>query len=313
MTAGLRYEHIQSNASGRLGFKNQQEDLIGDISRSRSFILAGIGAEYHVTPQTEFYSNIAQAYRPVLFGDLTPPATTDVIDQQLKDAKGFNFDLGYRGKVGKYLNFDVDYYYLGYDNRIGTITRENENKVRYQYRTNVGNSISKGFEGYLEFDPLAAFAKNPRLGNLSLFTSVAHIDAEYQDFKTTSVVNGQVVEGSLKGKRVENAPRKINRYGVTYANRGVSATWQMSDIGKAYADASNTELPNAAATTGLIPGYRVQDLSASVKFLKHYNLKAGVNNLTDEKYFTRRAGGYPGPGILPADGRTYYISGGIKF
>ncbi len=39
----------------------------------------------------------------------------------------------------------------------------------------------------------------------------------------------------------------------------------------------------------------------------------GINNLTDERYFTRRAGGYPGPGILPADGRTFYVSAGIKF
>ena len=87
----------------------------------------------------------------------------------------------------------------------------------------------------------------------------------------------------------------------------------MSDIGKAYSDALNTETPNAAATTGVIPAYKVQDLSANFKFLKHYNLKAGVNNLTDERYFTRRAGGYPGPGLLPADGRTFYVSAGVKF
>jgi Fe(3+) dicitrate transport protein len=38
-----------------------------------------------------------------------------------------------------------------------------------------------------------------------------------------------------------------------------------------------------------------------------------VNNLSDERYFTRRAGGYPGPGILPADGRNVYFSVGVKF
>lgn len=146
-----------------------------------------------------------------------------------------------------------------------------------------------------------------------MFASVAFIDATYRDFKTTSVVNGQIVEGNLSGKSVENAPRKINRFGVTYNKKGFSITWQMSDIGKAYADASNTETANAAATTGVIPAYTVQDLSASFKFLKHYNLKTGINNLTDERYFTRRAGGYPGPGILPADGRTFYLSAGIKF
>jgi Fe(3+) dicitrate transport protein len=37
---------------------------------------------------TNVYANITQAFRPVLFSDLTPPAVTDVIDPNLKDASG---------------------------------------------------------------------------------------------------------------------------------------------------------------------------------------------------------------------------------
>ncbi|MCP9747220.1 TonB-dependent receptor [Lacihabitans sp. CS3-21] len=313
MTAGARLENINSIMQGRFSLSNGQANNLTPITRERSFLLFGGGAEYHLTSQTEFYSNISQAYRPVLISDLTPPATTDVIDENLQDARGYNFDFGYRGKVGNYLNFDIDYFYVNYNNRIGTITQTNASNQRYQFRTNLGRSISQGFEGYVEFDPVTAFFKTSKIGYVSIFTSLAYIDATYRDFKTTSVVNGQVVEGNLSGKRVENAPRKINRFGITYNKKGFSMTWQMSDIGKAYADASNTETANSAATTGLIPAYSVQDLSASFKFLKHYNVKAGVNNLTDERYFTRRAGGYPGPGILPADGRTFYLSAGIKF
>ncbi|MEN9348957.1 MAG: hypothetical protein RLZZ77_2468, partial [Bacteroidota bacterium] len=29
-----------------------------------------------------------------------------------------------------------------------------------------------------------------------------------------------------------------------------------------------------------------------------------LNNVFDTKYATRRAGGYPGPGLLPGQGRT---------
>ena len=43
------------------------------------------------------------------------------------------------------------------------------------------------------------------------------------------------------------------------------------------------------------------------------NIKAGINNFNDTRYFTRRAGGYPGPGALPADGRNFFISIGAKF
>ena len=313
ITTGARIENISSTMQGRFNIVNGQPTNLSPLSRSRTFALFGAGAEYHLTKQSELYTNISQAYRPVLISDLTPPATTDVIDENLQDAKGFNFDFGYRGKINNFFNFDVDYFFLNYDNRIGTISQINSSGQRFQYRTNLGQSVSQGFEGYLEFDPIAAFAPKTKLGSLSIFASLAFIDATYRDFKTTSVTNGQIIEGNLTGKRVENAPKKINRFGITYTKKGFSVTWQMSDIGKAYSDALNTETPNLAATTGVIPAYQVQDLSSNFKFLKHYILKAGVNNLTDERYFTRRSGGYPGPGLLPADGRTFYISAGVKF
>ncbi len=313
-TAGARFENVSTTADGRLSYKTDgSENRVSDLSRSRNFVIFGGGLEFHPTKQSEIYANLSQAYRPVLYSDLTPPSTTDVIDPNLKDAKGYNFDLGYRGKVGSWLNFDVDYFYLNYNNRIGTITQLDAANKTYQFRTNLGQSTSKGFEGYVEVDPIAAFSGQSPLGNLSFFASMSFIDATYKDFKTTSVVNGQIVEGNLKNKQVENAPQYIHRFGATYAKKGFSLTWQMSSVGEAFADASNTVKPNAAATTGLIPAYQVQDISASFKFLKHYNLKAGINNLTDARYFTRRAGGYPGPGLLPSDGRTWYLSAGLKF
>lgn len=313
LTAGIRLENVSSTMEGRFSVVNDQPNNLSPITRKRSFLLFGAGAEYHINTSSEFYANISQAYRPVLISDLTPPATTDVIDQDLQDARGYNIDFGYRGKLGNFLNFDVDYFHLNYDNRIGTITQLNANAQSYQYRTNLGQSVSKGFEAYIEFDPIAAIFKSSRLGYLSLFASLAHIDATYTDFETATLKNGQLVQGNLAGNRVENAPRRINRFGATYSLNTFSITWQMSRIGDAFADASNTLTPNAAATTGLIPGYHVQDLSASIKFLKQYNLKAGINNLSDERYFTRRAGGYPGPGIMPADGRVFYFSAGLKF
>ena len=311
-TAGLRFENIGSSMAGRFNIASGQGVNLIPATRTRNFLLFGAGAEYHITPRTEFYANFSEAYRPVLISDLTPPATTDVIDPNLQDARGYNIDFGYRGKVGNYLSFDVDYFFLNYDNRIGTLTQGSAGAF-YQYRTNLGQSVSEGFEAYIEFDPFAALFKNNKYGSLSLFASLAHVNATYRDFEVNSVVNGQLTSSNLAGKRVENAPRNINRFGATYAKNSFSVTWQLSSIGKTFADATNTVTPNAAATTGLIPAYQVQDLSASYKFLKHYNLKGGVNNLTNRSYFTRRAGGYPGPGLMPADGRTFYLSAGIKF
>ena len=313
VTAGMRLESIRSVMEGQLNLANGNPQVLDLISRTRSFALLGVGAEYHVTPGTEFYTNFSQAYRPVLISDLTPPATTDVIDPNLKDSRGYNVDFGYRGSLFSYLKFDLSYFNLNYADRIGTIAQTREDGSIYQFRSNLGNSISKGFEGYVELDPITALFQSSRIGYLHLFASLAFIDATYQDFAVTSVSNGEIQTRNLNGNQVENAPRKINRYGATYNLGKFSMTWQMSDIGMAYADALNTEAPNATATVGVIPAYRVQDLSASWNVWKQHSVKTGVNNLTDERYFTRRAGGYPGPGILPADGRTFYFTLALKF
>jgi Fe(3+) dicitrate transport protein len=42
--------------------------------------------------------------------------------------------------------------------------------------------------------------------------------------------------------------------------------------------------------------------------IKKLRVSFGCNNLLNATYFTRRAEGYPGPGIIPSDPRNYYLS-----
>lgn len=298
---GLRYEWLEGKANGRDGFTQAgAEILLQNVTRSRGFLLAGVGAEYHVTSGTEFYANYSQAYRPIQFANLQAPPTTDVIDPELKDSKGYNLDLGYRGKVKDFLQFDVSGYYLQYNDRIGTVTVSGT--PSYRLVTNVGNSTSKGVEAYVEFSPVRAFAVNPK-ADLIIFASYGYTDAKYSDdFKNEAT----------KGKKVENAPENILRAGVTGGFKGFLLTAQLSYVDETFSDANNTVAVSSNAQTGLIPSYTVADLTATYKFSKGLNIKAGINNLFDERYFTRRAGGYPGPGALPADGRTFFVSVGAK-
>lgn len=298
---GIRYEWLQGAASGRNGYTSSgAEILLQNIERSRSFLLAGIGAEYHVSPTTEFYGNISQAYRPIQFANLQAPPTTDVVDQDLEDSKGYNIDLGYRGKLKNYLQFDVSVYYLKYDNRIGTVTVNAT--PSYRLVTNVGSSTSKGIESYIEFNPWRAFTQNTK-ADVIVFGSYGYTRARYSnDHK----------DAATKGKKVENAPEHIFRGGITAGFRNFLLTTQVSHVSSTYSDANNTEIPTSNANNGLIPAYTVTDLTATYKFSKGLNIKTGINNLFDKRYFTRRAGGYPGPGALPADGRTFFISVGVK-
>jgi Fe(3+) dicitrate transport protein len=298
---GIRYEWLEGTASGINGYSASGAFInLQNITRSRSFLLGGIGAEFHLTNTTELYTNFSQAYRPIQFANLQAPPTTDLIDQDLKDARGYNFDLGYRGKLKNYLQFDISGYYLQYNNRIGTIIPFGAN---YRLVTNVGASTSKGLETYIEFNPIRAFSNSVH-ADFILFSSYSYTDARY---------SGNHQDASTKGKKVENAPQDILRTGLSFGYKGFLFTTQLSHVGASFSDANNTNTPSMNGNTGVIPSYSVIDLTASYKFSKKINIKTGINNLNDTRYFTRRAGGYPGPGALPADGRNFFISIGAKF
>ena len=318
ITPGIRFEKIGSNIKGLLNTAGTTEINVVPASTNRNIVLAGIGMEYKLKT-TSFYANYSQAYRPVLFSDITPPSTTDVIDKNLKDASGFNADLGYRGSLFDFLDFDVSLFYLQYNDRIGTIRRfvnDDPTKATYQFRTNLGKSANKGMEAYVDMNIFKAMKFNKKAGDLRLFTSLAFINAEYLDFKATSISgtapNILIKETNFKNNKVEYAPSQIHNIGLTYALKGFSTTVQTRISTDVFSDATNTVIPNATGTIGKIEGYQVYDLSMEYNFLKTYNVKFGINNLTDTNYATRRAGGYPGPGLIPGEGRTLNLGIGLK-
>jgi len=293
---GMRYEWLVGAASGRNGLNaNATPIVLQNINRSRSFVLAGIGTEYHIGKNTELYANISQAYRPIQFANLQAPPTTDIVDPNLKDAKGYNADLGYRGKIKSFLQFDISAFYLNYHNRIGTIIPSGKN---YRLITNVGASNSKGLESYIEFNPIRAFTNSTKTDCI-VFASYAYTNASY---------SANHADASTKGKKVENAPANILRAGITMSVHALQLTAQMSKVDETFSDANNTREPSANGNTGLIPAYSVADLTATYKIAKNWNIKSGINNVLNTTYFTRRAGGYPGPGALPADGRNFFIT-----
>lgn len=301
---GARFEMIENSKAGYINTSSTGN--VPKEKRTRNVILYGAGAEFKITGQSNLYGNYTRAFRPVTYSELTPSATTEVIDPDLKDAQGFNADFGYRGAFNKFINFDIGIFYLSYENRIGSISQNG-----LPFKTNIGSSVSQGIESYIEIDIMKIFTAQSKIGNISVFASNAFIDAKYNSWNNPAIADDPLK--SIKNKQVEYAPKYIHRFGTSYIYKKFTATFQYNTTAAVYTDASNTELPNATATVGKLPAYQVMDLTISCNFLAQYNVKLGVNNLTDQKYATRRSGGYPGPGILPGNGRTVFISFGAKF
>ena len=182
---------------------------------------------------------------------------------------------------------------LQYNNRIGIVEETGAQGNTYTIRKNIANSVHKGLETYVEFN-LSKYL-NPTFlkGGLSIFNALSLIDARY-------------TSGEYENKHVEYAPSVIERIGITYAHPvGFSITAQWSHQSESFGDASNT-VRSDDPVVGIIPAYSTGDISFSYKFSKII-LKGGINNVTDEKYFTRRTDEYPGPGIIPAVGRSMYL------
>ena len=293
---GIRAEWIQTNGTGALGVTNTGHPLqIDETRRNRFFMLAGIGAEYHFSSAVELYMGWAQAYRPIQFSNLQASPIADSIDPAIQDASGYNFDLGCRGKLFPWLQVDLGVFYMQYANRIGTILVPG---IQKRLITNVGSSISKGVELYADWN-ISQFMQSAAQHQWSAFASYSYTDARYAS---------QHRDNKIAGNRVENAPQHIVRSGLQYSIKPVSFALQFSYVNESFSDATNSVQPATSGIAGMIPSYCLWDVTTRWSIKKNCIISAGINNVFNESYFTRRASGYPGPGILPAIGRNAFLS-----
>lgn len=309
VTPGIRYEFISTNSNGYYRLLNK--DLAGNVlldkkiqdnrSNARSFLLAGIGTQFKLNADIEFYANFSQNYRSINFNDMRVVNPNFQVNPNLKDENGYTVDGGFRGAVKNLFYFDVTGFFLKYNNRIGTILQVDSSTFQIvRYRTNVSDSRNLGIEAFGELDWIKLFRKTSK-HKLSTFINTSFINAIY-------VASEQ---SGFNNKLVEYVPNTIVRTGITYAFKKFGFTCQYSYTSEQFSDATNSK-ETPSAIYGIIPSYQVMDVSASFthKFLL---VNAGVNNTLNASYFTRRAEGYPGPGIIPSDPLNVYLTVGVKF
>ena len=287
LSPGVRAEWLRTQVSG------YNQGPFDARTRERTVPLAGLSAQYLVNGSTALYGNISQAYRPLTYDALTPLGSVSIIDPALHDAKGVTMDLGWRGAIGDRVRFDVSAFRIEYQGRPGLVSKTRANGEEYTVRTNVADSRHEGIESYVEVSPFGG-GTDHSFGKTTVFNSLALIRARY-------------VTGEFRGRDVEQAPPVIERAGVTWSLGRVSSTMQVSYTARSFSDANNT-VRSDDSVVGEIPGYSIVDWSGSLRLSSNLDLQFGVNNLFNRKYFTLRTDEYPGPGIIPASGRSVYLT-----
>lgn len=300
ISPGIRFETGKSKMNGVIKYYTVNP-LPTTIKHD--FVLVGVSSQYLLAIENTMYGGISQAYRPVIFKDIVPASTYEQIDKNLKDASGYNAEIGIRGKLLNHLQYDISYFRIIYNNRLGTLVLQNNSGQSYTYKTNIGNSRTNGLEVFVQY-------KFPLTNNLfaGLFTSTAYMDAKY----TTGQVSTGTSNKSISGNKVEAVPKWISRNGLDILYKGFSCTILYSYTSSTFSDALNTVTPPASGAKGFTPAYSIWDFNASLRTNSHFTIRTGINNLFDKQYFTKRPTFYPGPGIWPGDGRNVYVTLGIK-
>ena len=299
VTPGVRFEYIQTNAKGyTVADTTTNVKTLTNETHTRKFPLLGMGLDYKVTEKTDAYANFSQNYSPINFTDIVVVQPDMKVDPNLKDVKGYNFDLGYRGQFANIFTLDVSVYYLLYKNRVGTLLQTDGGGNVYSYETNISNSRSVGTELYGEINLLHLFTQYRHSENkLSIFNSVAYTNAEYIDVPANRL--------QFEGKKVEYAAPWIDRYGIDFLFGNLSGSVEYSYTDAEYSDATNAT-SSTDGSVGIIPSYHTIDCTIGYKVAKSWKVSFSANNLTNQLYFTRRTTGFPGPGIIPSEGRAVY-------
>lgn len=305
---GFRYEYILTKSDGTYSnniklnsFGDFREEIITDTTANqhRHLFLYGLGLSAKLHPKYEIYANATANYRAINFTDVQIQTNLQVVDPDIQDEKGYSFDVGFRRRSFNPFFIEASLFYLYYSERIGEVRIDD-----IKFRTNIGTAHIFGLELFAELDFLAAFNKESH-HKLTAFVNGSISRGVY------GKVNESSSDAVSKSNRVEELPIYNIKSGVTYGYKDFTLSLQGTFVGNQYSDAANSEF-SVLGVHGVLPAYNVFDLSAKYKFNERIALGASMNNVFNSSYFTRRAAAYPGPGIIPALGRTWNVTLNVK-
>ena len=306
---GARFEYIKTHAQGQYfeRVRDLRDSVISEKNMTetkdlpRSFVLFGLGASYRISDNYEVYGNFSQNYRSVTFTDLRTSNPSFQIAPDISDEKGWSSDLGLRGNLRDKIKFDLSLFLLNYQNRIGEYYKVASNARVIRERDNVGAARVYGIESLVEIDWMQVLGKNSDQFHVLTYSNLALTKSRYTKSQIPNVV----------GNELEYVPLINWRAGLNLGYQKMKATLQISHLSQQFTDATNAVDGGYSAVNGIVPAYTLLDLTLGYEW-RMLSIEGSINNLADARYYTRRATGYPGPGIIPGEGRAFYLTLGLK-
>jgi iron complex outermembrane recepter protein len=235
----------------------------GNQSATQSFqrFSPMLGLSFSPTNQYSIYTTFSTNFETPSLNELSNnPLGTGGFNPDLNPQKSRNYEVGYKGILGRKFRADVSVFYIEVEDEI--VPYQIAGQIGRTYFRNAGLSERKGLELGLTYKIL---------NGLTTYFNYTYSDFQYKSYQTTA--------GRFDGKALPGVP-KHNIYGEIryFPSVGLFAIAQVRSISKIYADDANTVENKEYVTVNLRAGYQYK--------LGNFQLEpfVGVNNIFNEIY-----------------------------
>ena len=278
ITPGLRFENINSIRT------DMSSNSTYNVHNNKP--LPSLNIAYLLTPTVTLFTNYGTSFGAVQNTQLNSQTPNNPLIPELAKT----IEAGARFK-GSNLSAEVTLFDIRFDNQITQIA--GTTPALFQ---NVGKTQHDGIETAIDY----SFDKDSALRGLNLYATYAYTRALQKS-------------GATSGLDVPFYSRTTDTIGTRYEMGPWAFNLSTTHQTRQFMDTANTIAENAAASVGEIPGFRTWNAQVSWKMpnAKGFDVMAGVNNLTDKRYYTRNVDG--NPGRMVGAPRTVYVQGRYAF
>lgn len=278
ITPGVRFEHIESVRNDRAN------NTSFEVTNNKA--LPSLHVAYLLNQAVTLFGNYGTSFGPVQNTQLNSQTPANPLTPELAKT----IEAGARWK-GSNLAAEATIFNMRFDNQIQQVAGVTPVTFR-----NIGETKHDGIETAIDY----TFDKAGVLAGLNVYANYTYVKAVQES-------------GSTAGKDVPFYSRNTDTIGARYLVGQWGFNLSSTHQSRQFSDNANTVAESASGNVGEIPGFRVWNAQVSWKmpYLKGFDVLAGVNNLSDKRYYTRNVDS--NAGRMVGAPRTVYVQGRYAF
>lgn len=287
LVTGLRYDYFDIDYNNNLSISNSGPHVrAASQNINYDHLSPKLGLIYKYHNNHNIFTNYKNAFRVPSIGQLFRSASS-VNTTKLKPVKSDSFEIGLRGILFRWLNYDTSLYHMITTNDIISILDVTDRKVQ-----NAGKTKHQGIE----------ISFNGKISNeWSFNSSFTYTKHKYEKFKALYSYPATTI--NYDGFTIGKAPKTQANLSLNYnppiiKNLALELEWE--HLGKYFTDETNTTKYG---------GHDLLNLRTNYKFHENIKIYGKILNIGNKLYstYTSNQVGNPNIQYRPGNGRSLYL------